>query len=37
MKNLIIMIFALGIFIAGCGYKTNPVYLDQNTTIKSNK
>ena len=32
MKSLLIMIFTISIFVVGCGYKTDPVYLEHNTT-----
>ena len=32
MKFLVIMIYTMSIFFVGCGYKTDPVYFEQNTT-----
>jgi len=32
MKNILITIFIISIFVVGCGYKTDPIYLEHNTT-----
>ena len=32
MKTLVIMIFIISLFVVGCGYKTNPIYVSDNNT-----
>jgi len=35
MKSLIVITFIISIFVVGCGYKTNPIYVENNSTKSS--